>query len=374
MFLYHEPDETSIGSAVEVLLKKFDNLQGIVKKGDKVLIKPNFVAPFPKATTDLAILEGLVNAVKRIGAIPIIGESSGFEFNTGTTFKILGLEEFSQRNNVEVVNFDTDSFVEMETGWDKIKRFKVARLAAESDVIINVPKLKKHSLTKVTFGMKNLFGVLHRDSRRLIHAYNLEKGIYTLNKIISPKLTIVDGTWSLESAVYSEASYRGLLIAGEDVRMVDYVCCNLLGEDYTNVPHIAMGIDSKLLDSLNLVNLSEGDYSISERNINNNAGPQIKSNLKKQIYKMMYKFDILYNSVFHYSSIPDIHLNLGVKPYIVKKVCNQCGVCKEVCEAKAIDINRTGNYDIDYQKCKYVRCLKCKDSCPQKAIITKGFH
>ncbi len=47
-------------------------------------------------------------------------------------------------------------------------------------------------------------------------------------------------------------------------------------------------------------------------------------------------------------------------------VCNQCGVCKEVCPSDAIS-NNDGIYIIDPKKCTL--CQICVNECPQNAMF-----
>ena len=62
------------------------------------------------------------------------------------------------------------------------------------------------------------------------------------------------------------------------------------------------------------------------------------------------------------------------KPFIVKDVCQKCGICVEVCplEEKALSFknnDKTNPPLYDYNKC--IRCYCCQEMCPYKAIKTK---
>ena len=67
---------------------------GYVAKGDRVLLKPNFIAPKKSATgatTNLKIIEAVIKLVLDCGAVPIIGEGVPLSFNVDETFRRLGV-------------------------------------------------------------------------------------------------------------------------------------------------------------------------------------------------------------------------------------------------------------------------------------------
>ena len=104
--IYSESSMLSVGAKVEGVLSAMGGMSNFVKPGNLVLIKPNFVAPFPHATTSLEVLEAIVDSVRRCGGQPVIAESSGYEFDTEVTFKILGAYEFASKIDVKLVNLD----------------------------------------------------------------------------------------------------------------------------------------------------------------------------------------------------------------------------------------------------------------------------
>ena len=361
-----ENEETA--ELMQKVFKMLGGLEDIIKPDYKVLIKPNFVAPFEKATTDIDILREVVREVKRLGAKPFIGESSGFEFSTEATFKILGIDKMAAEEGVQLINFDEQEYVGIKVNDFAIKQFLVPKIVLESDCIINLPKLKGHALTKVTFGIKNLFGIIHRNTRRKIHAFNLEKGIYKLYEIIKPQLTIVDGLWMLSKAVYSNADYKGIIVAGKDVRLVDYVCCSIYGIGYQDVKHIKMALDETLINSINLISCNYDLARIAGQLSVKAKLSYIKHNF---VYRCVYVTDLLISRITGRDTIiPNFHLLFGLRPDINKEICNKCGVCRQICPIDCI----SEKYEINYEKCKYVRCMKCKNSCPIEAIKIKGFH
>jgi uncharacterized protein (DUF362 family)/ferredoxin len=340
-------------------------IEAFVRAGGHVFIKPNFVAPFPDAVTDLTLLATVVSIVRDAGGQPVIGESSGYEFSTEHTFSALGLNEFAAAQGVTLLNLDEGEFEQVALANRPTCALQIARPALEADVIINLPRLKRHSLTRVTLGMKNLMGLLRRDSRRLIHARDIEAGIVALNRIVQPTLTIVDGMTTLSRAVYGHTESREILVGGANLGTLDPFCAGLLGIDYKTVPHIAQFAgDISRFDVVG--DDPEPMYTTSGR----------EDKLSKQLYRLvfqsMYAADRLYAALRPGQSlIPMVHYWLGIRPAIRGKDCTQCGACVKVCPVSAIDVDQRR---IMPRRCMTLRCLRCVKACPENAIEVKGWR
>lgn len=343
------------------LIGEFNILREIINPNDKVLIKPNLVAPSEKATTDIFLLECVITTILELGAKPIIAESSGFEFSTEKTFEILGMDLLCKKFGIPLINLDTVEFIEVASGNPYVPVYKLPKLISDVDKIINMPCLKGHSITKVTFSIKNLFGLLHRESRRKIHATDLELGIRCLKRLVPVDFVIVDGLWNLTNAVFSDCFFQGILLAGNDMTAVDISCCRLFGADFKTIPHIYDPDEKTDFTYLELSTIAHYDNKLQERSEHFN-----KQNKK---YKIMYAADIYFSKMCKFSIIPYVHYFLGIRPYINKKKCKKCGLCVRVCPVKAIS-----NQKISIKKCISVRCFQCFDRCPYHAIEKKGFH
>ena len=191
------------GEKLSRALVRIGGMARFVRPDTRVLIKPNFVAPFRKAATSFDVLEALVGEVRAAGGAPFIAESSGFEFSTEATFRALGAYEFADRLQVELLNLDDHPYTPVPAGRGHVSRFLVSDPVLQADCIINVPRLKGHSLTGLTFGMKNMLGCVARETRRKIHATGLSRGIVELNKIIRSDLCVVDALTYMQSSTRS---------------------------------------------------------------------------------------------------------------------------------------------------------------------------
>lgn len=369
-------DET-MSQRLASLLEPLGGMAGLIKPGDQVLIKPNLVAPFPHAVTDLELLTSVVEQVRDCGGKPIIGESSGFEFDTETTFRILGINELAQRLDVKLINFDKEEFVSLELAGLKRHKVKIPKIVLEVDKFINMPKLKRHSLTKATVGIKNLFGLLDLDSRRRIHAFGLERGICALGQTIVPDLVIVDGSVVTTRAVYGEQTRLNLLAASKRITSMDVFSCRYLGLTWKDVKHIRFSVE-KEQDSLSFktIDVSSTSKETTQAGQGDSVpdigkwSDSLSKKIHRSIYQALYFTDILYSRLRkNHSIIPVLHYYFGIRPVLDKKQCNECGDCLPVCPVDAIFIHERR---IDAKRCMPVRCLKCVSACPEKAISIRG--
>jgi len=182
------------------VLEAVDELGGfgkIIKKGDVVLLKPNFntADPFP-ASTDPAFLKAVVELIYE-QAQPksvILGDSSTVSLNTRKVMEklgIFGLEEMDCPPKVYV--FDERPWVKKEIPDGKyLKSVWVTHYLDRADKIILLPCLKTHNLAQFTGSLKLALGFIKPFHRIGFHRSHLQEKIAELNKIIKSDLIIMD--------------------------------------------------------------------------------------------------------------------------------------------------------------------------------------
>jgi len=358
-------DGKSIKKSTKKAIELIGGMQRIVKKGDKVIIKPNFVGPIKNAVTDFDVIRSVVEEVKKCGGIPIIGEHSGFEFDTKKVFKILSVPELAKELNVKLINFENAECKKVSVPNGLFKELMIPKAVLEADVLINIPKLKMHSLTTVTAGMKNLMGVLNKEERRKFHLKNLDLAIVDLNKVCKPDLTIVDATNVSESAGYGKPVSIKAIVAGENVVAVDRVCCKIIGINYKKIRHInetvKQGLYSKNIEIIGKI--KETPVRLEKR--------VLSQNMYCFFFKLMHVVDYVYSRLVPKKTlIPLFNWIIGLRPKIIKSKCTKCMMCVEVCPVGAISLVKN-EIKIDRKKCMDARCLKCVEVCPVGAIQIK---
>ncbi|MGB9594665.1 MAG: DUF362 domain-containing protein, partial [Candidatus Poribacteria bacterium] len=95
------------------------------------------------------------------------------------------------------VKYFGDSYVEIKLDKAKIlEKTSINKLLLRANVFINIPVAKSHSATMVSFGMKNLMGLIW-DRNFLHQSIDLNQCIADLCTFIKPNLIVMDATRAL---------------------------------------------------------------------------------------------------------------------------------------------------------------------------------
>ena len=360
--------DEALADAARRCVELAGGLGDFVRPGARVLVKPNVVAPIARGVTSFAVLRTIIEMVREAGGSPFIGDCAGMEFHSDKTFHLLGFDAFARDMGVELVNFDHDEVVQMPVRLGFVRRLAMPRSAVEADAVINLPRLKRHNLTTVTLGIKNLMGVAAKSARRRIHVFGLHKGIACLAKLLHCHLTLIDGTTIVERPVFGRQTPLGLLLASRDVVAVDKIACRLLDVDPRRVGHIrhaeAMGLGGEAAELV-------GDADAIPASDGTGGRLSLKRRLLRTAYWLTFGAELVYNRVTGRTLLPSAHIRFGSHPVIDAELCDRCGHCIEVCPVDAIDLERRR---ILYPRCKEVRCMRCFEACTRHAIRIKGLQ
>jgi len=182
---------------LKAALKVFRGLDSIVK-GKKVVLKPNASFKNPATwgnNTNPAVAAAVAQLCKESGAASItaVDHTMGTD---GKSIKACGVgPALEQVGGVQVISAHQKSdYVKKRVVKGKqLKTTEVPRVVAAGDVLINIPVAKQHNATKVSFGLKNLMGLVW-DRRHFHEMINLHQGIADLATLLTPALTVIDAT------------------------------------------------------------------------------------------------------------------------------------------------------------------------------------
>ena len=140
-------------------------------KGKTILIKPNVLnaSPASKAvTTNPAFVEAVIRFVKSRGAKEVlVGDSPGWQ-PVMLAAKTSGIYDAVQESGGTWVDFREVSPHPVAAG-KKLKNIPLSSLLEQVDLVINLPKLKNHSLMTYTGAIKNLFGLIPGTAKSAMH-------------------------------------------------------------------------------------------------------------------------------------------------------------------------------------------------------------
>jgi uncharacterized protein (DUF362 family) len=242
------------------------NIENLISHGDKVLLKPNFIAPKPKETaaqTDPVIILTVAQMVKDIGGKPFIGDSPAWG-NITACIDALELKEPLRKLSVPVKQLD------------KPRRIKIAgtsvgisSVALEADKIINLPKLKAHQQLIATLAVKNMFGCVSGKQKAFFH---FTKGkdqqafcvmLLELYKTLNPIVTIIDSVVAMEAMGPLRGLPRplGFILGGTDPISCETVCCKIINVAPEQMPMIRAAKTIGFgCENSNLITITGDDY------------------------------------------------------------------------------------------------------------------
>jgi uncharacterized protein (DUF362 family) len=233
-----------------------------------VLIKVNFITTKTwdtGATTDPIVVEAIIRKLQTLPVKIYVVESDATMTNADKAFEATGMKEMADRYNVECLNL---RYVEDKVKIDipngkALKSITVPRLVTES-AVISAAKLKTHGSTKVTLGMKNMFGLLPDKFKGKYHMMGISKVIVDINSAIKPVLTVIDAFVAMEGMgpVSGSPVKMNLVIAGRDVVATDATASRIMGFDPQEIAHLRMAFEKRLGEMNNIEILGESISSV----------------------------------------------------------------------------------------------------------------
>jgi uncharacterized protein (DUF362 family) len=195
----------NVGDAITRTFDFFGGIDSFIKKGAKVLLKPNFLkesATDECVITHPAIIEEIAKKTLELGATPIIGDSPAFGAISSIA-KRAGIDRFAKEHGIEIIELDTPRRIHAKCGTKPFS-FTVSGKALDADVIINIPKLKAHVQLLYTAAVKNMYGCVcgKRKAWRHLRSNNdltwYTEMLLANYQAVKPAFTIVDAVMAME--------------------------------------------------------------------------------------------------------------------------------------------------------------------------------
>lgn len=239
-------DQQRLRASLETLLEPLGGIGAFVKKGDRVLLKPNLLTAGrlgKECITRPELVYSVAQLVKEAGGKPFFGDSPAFGSAKGVA-KANGYLPMMEQLNLPIVEFHGQRY---ETASVAFNHLRLSKEAMEADVVINLPKVKSHMQLTLTMGVKNLFGCVPGKMKAWWH---MEAGkdekrfgemLVETARAINPDLTILDGIIGHEGNGPSGGEPRRLNVLGasSDVFALDRSIVEILNVEPAIVPTVA---------------------------------------------------------------------------------------------------------------------------------------
>jgi uncharacterized protein (DUF362 family)/Pyruvate/2-oxoacid:ferredoxin oxidoreductase delta subunit len=350
-------DYPQILAGVREVLEPLGGIRAFVKRGDRVLLKPNLLSgkhPDKCVTTHPSLVKAVARLVHEAGGILAIGDSPA----VGGLRRVAaqaGIAEVADEVGCPLVEFK--EVAEITTGDDyTFRRVELAQAVLDADVVINLPKVKTHSQTLLTLGVKNIFGCIPGMRKAQWHLkagtnHSYFAGMLTeLCQIVKPALTIADGVIGMEGEGPGNGDPRplGLILAGGNPFALDTTICRIVGvpveELLTTQAARQRGFEGTDPKQIEILGERIEDIGVTP-------------------FVLPRRFDVQWNLPgFIKRPLKNI---FTPKPVVNRDLCKGCGACAEVCPPQAISLSDK-KVEIDYHHC--IRCYCCQEVCPEGAV------
>ncbi len=360
-------DISSARDAISKLLLPIGGLD-FVKEGMRVVIKANLVSamkPDLAATTHPVLIEALAEMIMERGAEVTVGDSPGGLYNktfVGRVYTATGMRALEEKG--VHLNYDFGERAVDNPDGKVLRSFTYTSYLDKADVIINFCKLKSHGMMGMSCAAKNMFGTVPGVIKPEYH-YRFPKYedfadmIVDLDEYFHPVLSIADAVVGMEGngPTAGTPCKMGFLLASHSPHNLDMLAAHLLGFKREEVPILDAAYRRGLVPE-----------SAEQLSIEGAFGEHFVKNFERVVERRSLKFTgngknpvkRLFGSV--------AGALLKTKPKLVPSMCVGCGVCANICPAKAIII-KNGKARIDRNAC--IRCFCCQEFCPKSAMKVK---
>lgn len=365
-------DRDNVFNAVNNAVKSLGNIKDIIKPNKTILIKPNLLSaylPEQAITTHPEIVRAIVRLVKLAGSTPVVGDSPGNLLNgIENVWEKTGMLAMAKEENIELVNFEKCGSIEVSVQHPTIKQICVTKAIIDCDAIINIPKLKTHTLMGFSCGVKNFYGTVPGTGKMEYHKlaptpYDFSYLLSEIYRMVKEKLlfTIVDGIEGLEGNGPSLSGKKrtfNIVAASKDTVALDVFFLNKFGFKLKN------NILIKPLQEKNLGNVNLKNITCIGDNINKFNFEEVKLPVTKKLINYLPRKILRFVAKY-------LGKLVWVAPVVNDEKCINCLQCVKHCPANTIYFVKGENKHPVIKRDKCISCFCCHELCYQKAIDIK---
>jgi uncharacterized protein (DUF362 family) len=196
--------EGNLRESIELSVSLIGGIQKLVKKGDTVLLKPNYntADPFP-GSSDPMFIKAIIEMLYEAGAAKVIlAERTAF-LHSRRVLEQAGIVKVAEEAGAEVRVFGKDGWATLFDfkGWRRVKvpngqflrKVSLAREAFDVDKIVYAPLIKMHHAAEFTGAIKLSMGFVKPFFDQMtFHSKHLCEKLAELQLVLKPDLIIMD--------------------------------------------------------------------------------------------------------------------------------------------------------------------------------------
>lgn len=190
-------EPVTIKEMVRRAMNALGGMDKLVSRGGRVIIKPNIAwnqRPEFAANTNPYVVAALVELCREVGASRVKVMDHTCSANPETSYNTSGIATAARQAGAEVAYVNKNRFMDFTIHDSKVLKswpfYAEMVYADEVDVLINVPIAKQHGTSRLSMGLKNVFGMIGGD-RGSLHT-DIHPKIADLNKFIKIDMTVLD--------------------------------------------------------------------------------------------------------------------------------------------------------------------------------------
>jgi uncharacterized protein (DUF362 family) len=226
-------------------IKAIGGMERFMKPGAEVIIKPNICVGYNTyeyaSTTNPWVVGTLVKMCLEAGAKRVRVMDYPFGGTPDQCYKISGIADQVKAAGGQMEEMSMLKFVETEIpNAVRLKKASIYQDILKTDLLINVPIAKNHSMAILTLGLKNLMGTMQ--NRESIHP-SFEKNLIDLATVVRPQLTVIDAIRTLMAngptgGDLGDVKEQDTLIFSPDIVAADSYATRLFNYKPQDVPYI----------------------------------------------------------------------------------------------------------------------------------------
>jgi uncharacterized protein (DUF362 family)/Pyruvate/2-oxoacid:ferredoxin oxidoreductase delta subunit len=353
----YRPDK--VASALARGLDLLGGLSSIIRPQSRVFVKINHLSPASPPERGIVthpVLAGeVLKLLKNMNCDVTVGDD--IQSSAADGFAVSGYDKICRLVGVRLVNLKEAGFRKVALEGSRLKSVYISPLCLDADFVINLAKLKTHSLTVFTGAVKNMFGVIPhglriKGHRQFGQSDQFSEMLVDIFSRVRPHLTIMDGVVAMEGEGPAAGRCRttGVVIVGRDGVAVDAVSSAIIGFNPLNIFTTSdadkRGLGQGRLSQIEILGEPLDSVRVEDFEHSAVALGLLRRKLPSRLFSSIYD-------------------HLALTPEVIAGRCTGCLECVGICPAGAAK-TREGKAWLDQTVC--IHCMCCHEVCRFQAI------